>query len=244
MSAAINDNNPEQRAAALVWRYGELEGEALLKPLLEHEFAGRIAVLSSFGAESALLLDMVARINAATPVIFLDTGKLFPETHAYRAALVERLGLSDLRTIGPDLAEVARHDPDGTLWRRDADACCGLRKVAPLARALAGFDAVISGRKRYQGTTRAMLPAIELTDGTFRVNPLAGYSRDRIEREFATRGLPPHPLEAEGYLSIGCMPCTDRVLAHEDRRAGRWRGLDKTECGIHGTPRRSVGSAA
>ena len=229
-------------AAALSARYVGLDGEALLRPLMEREFPGRIAVLSSFGAESALLLDMVARVDRATPVVFLDTGKLFIETLRYRDALVERLGLLDVRVVSPDPAEIARRDPDGTLWRRDADACCQLRKVEPVDRALAGFAAYISGRKRYQGGEREALPTIEAADGQIRINPLAPFTRERIEHEFAARALPPHPLEAEGYLSIGCAPCTDRVGANEDRRAGRWRGLDKLECGIYQRSRRSAPS--
>ena len=223
----------ERQAAVLDGRYGELEGEALLRPLIERELKGRIALLSSFGAEAALLLHMVAEIDAATPVIFLDTGKLFGETLAYRDALVARLGLRDLRIVAPDPRELARRDPQGTLWHSDADACCRLRKVEPLERALAGFAAAISGRKRYQGGARGAVRPIEAVGRRIQVNPLAAYSRARIEREFARRGLPAHPLEADGFLSIGCMPCTDRVGPGEDRRAGRWRGQDKHECGIH-----------
>jgi len=221
-------------AAVLAWRYRGLDGEALLRPLIEQEFRGRIAVLSSFGAESALLLDMVAAIDRTTPVVFLDTGKHFKETLRYRDALLERLGFSDVRIIAPDPARVAQRDPHGTLWREDADACCRLRKVEPLARGLTGFAACISGRKRYQGGARTALPAIEAADNQIKVNPLASFTRERIEHEFSARGLPQHPLETEGYLSIGCEPCTDRVGPNEDRRAGRWRGLEKLECGIHG----------
>jgi phosphoadenosine phosphosulfate reductase len=241
MRAAHNDNDLGRRGALLAWRYGRLDGEALLAPLITREFPGRMAVLSSFGAESALLLHMVARIDPATPVIFLDTGKLFPETLAYRDRLVAHLGLSEVRSVTPDPATLAVRDPDGTLWRRDPDQCCALRKVEPLARALSGFDALVSGRKRFQSAVRARLPAVEFVEGRVRISPLWSYSRERIEQEFTARGLPPHPLEAEGFLSIGCTPCTDRVNAGEDPRAGRWRGLDKTECGIHGTPRRSAG---
>jgi phosphoadenosine phosphosulfate reductase len=229
----MTERDRERQAAVLAWRYGGLEGEALLRPLVERDFTGRIALLSSFGAEAALLLDMVARIDRRLPVIFLDTGKLFGETLRYRDALVARLGLTDLRVVAPDPAELVRRDADGTLWHRDADACCRLRKVELLARALVGFDAVISGRKRYQSETRAALAPIEADGERIRVNPLAGYDRERIAAEFATRGLPPHPLEADGFRSIGCMPCTDRVVPAEDPRAGRWRGLAKTECGIH-----------
>jgi phosphoadenosine phosphosulfate reductase len=228
----MNDER-ERRAAVLAWRYGGLEGEALLEPLITREFRGRIALLSSFGSEAALLLDMVARIDRHTPVIFLDTGRLFRETLAYRDRLVARLGLADLRSVVPDAAALARRDPDATLSDRDADACCHLRKVEPLTRALCGFDAVISGRKRYHGGARRDLVAIEADADIIRVNPLWRYDRARLEQAFAVRRLPPHPLEAEGYLSIGCSPCTDRVAPDEDRRAGRWRGRDKTECGIH-----------
>ena len=228
-------------AAVLDWRYRGREGEALLQPLVEREFRGRIALLSSFGAEAALLLHMVAQVDATVPVIFLDTGKLFGETLRYRDALVARLGLRDLRIVAPDAGEVARRDPQGTLWHSDGDACCRLRKVEPLERALDGFVATISGRKRYQGGPRSELRAVEAAGGRIQVNPLAAFTRERVEREFAARGLPPHPLEADGFLSIGCMPCTDRVGPAEDRRAGRWRGLDKDECGIHLAPRRSGG---
>ncbi|HEX7970595.1 MAG TPA: phosphoadenylyl-sulfate reductase [Stellaceae bacterium] len=230
--------------AVLAWRYRGLEGEALLRPLIERELPGRIAVLSSFGTESALLLDMVAAIDRATPVLFLDTGKLFGETLGYRDRLVARLGLTNFRAVTPDVADLARRDPDGTLWHRDAEACCRLRKVEPLERVLGGFAACISGRKRYQGGARTELPAIEVVDGQIRVNPLASYTRERIEHEFQTRGLPPHPLEADGFLSIGCTPCTDRVAPTEHRRAGRWRGLAKTECGIHAAARRSASAVA
>ena len=223
----------DQYAAVLAQRYRALEGEALLRPLIEGEFQGRIALLSSFGAEAALLLDMVAQIDRTVPVIFLDTGKLFGETLRYRDALVARLGLTDLRVLKPDAAEVERRDPDGVLWRRDPDACCRLRKVEPLARGLAGFAACISGRKRYQGGARASLAGIEASGGLIKIDPLANYTPERIAAEFSARGLPPHPLEADGFLSIGCMPCTDRVAPGEDRRAGRWRGRGKSECGIH-----------
>jgi phosphoadenosine phosphosulfate reductase len=232
-----------RQAAVLAWRYGRLEGEALLRPLLQRELRGRVALLSSFGTESALLLDMVARIDHATPVVFLDTGKLFPETLRYRDRLVERLGLSDVRSVAPDPVALAARDPAGDLHRRDADSCCQLRKVEPLSRALAGFAAVISGRKRYQGGARQKLPAIEPDGALIRINPLVAYSAHRIEQERLARGLPPHPLEADGFLSIGCAPCTDRVAAGEDRRAGRWRGSEKRECGIH-RARQTVDSAA
>jgi phosphoadenosine phosphosulfate reductase len=158
----------------------------------------------------------------------------------YRDRLVALLGLKDVRGVMPDAARLAAIDPAGSLWLGDPDACCRVRKVEPLARALAGFDIWISGRKRYQSASRAMLPTVEIIDGRLKLNPLAPWSRERIESEFARRNLPPHPLEADGFLSVGCMPCSGRVQPGEEGRAGRWRNSDKTECGIH-WPRASAG---
>lgn len=220
----------------LARRYGHLDGAALLRPLIEREFPGRIALVSSFGAEAAVLLQLVASIDPAVPVLFIDTGKLFGETLRYRDELAARLGLRDVRTIGPDKLRLETADPDGMLWRRDPDACCALRKVEPLAASLSGFDAWISGPKRYQGGIRATMPVIENGGGLLKVNPLANWSRADIDAAFAAHGLPRHPLEADGFLSIGCMSCTARVAPGADRRSGRWSGLAKTECGIHGAP--------
>jgi phosphoadenosine phosphosulfate reductase len=227
----------------LAARYAGLDGLALLRPLIEYEFFGQLAVVSSFGAESAAILAMVADIDRATPVLFLDTGKLFGETLRYRDRLVHRLGLTEIRTINPDPARIAAQDTDGMLWLSDPDACCRLRKVEPLIQALAGLSAWVSGRKRYHGGERTALPVFEAdAGGRIKINPLAGWSRTRIIGELLRRDLPRHPLEAEGYLSIGCYTCTDRVRPGEDLRAGRWRGRDKSECGIHLTAPRPVKS--
>jgi len=231
------DDPAAARAQALRNTYGRLDAAALLDVMIVREFPGRIALVSSFGAESAVLLDLVAGIDRATPVIFLDTGKLFPETLAYRDELVERLGLGDVREIRPPVDLLAARDPGGELWRRDPDACCALRKVAPLAKALAGFDAWITGRKRHHGAARVALDAIEAVDGRIKINPLADWSAARIEAETAARGLPRHPLQDLGFASIGCVTCTRRLERGEAARAGRWAGLAKTECGIHGAPR-------
>ncbi|MCH7930301.1 MAG: phosphoadenylyl-sulfate reductase [Proteobacteria bacterium] len=230
----------EELARALRATHGHLDGGPLLEVMIEREFAGWIALVSSFGADSVVLLDLVAQVNPATPVIFLDTGKLFRETSAYRDALVRRLGLTDVRTVRPEPGAVARHDPDGALWRRDADACCHLRKVAPLATALTGFDAWITGRKRFQGADRADLETIEAVDGRIKINPLAAWSRERIEATIEARDLPRNPLVAKGFLSIGCIPCTRRVAAGEATRAGRWAQSEKTECGIHSAGRHDM----
>lgn len=224
-----------QRARLLELRYGGLDGGALLDAAINEIFPGRIAVVSSFGTESAVLLDLVAQVNPATPVIFLDTGKHFPETLAYRDRLVAHLGLTDVRSVTPAADDLAWADGDGTLWRRNADLCCQLRKVLPLERALSGFSAWINGRKRFQGGGRHNLGLFEAADARLKVNPLATWDTAALARAFVERGLPRHPLGAQGYPSIGCAPCTSRS-GEAGSRAGRWAGSGKTECGIHHAP--------
>jgi phosphoadenosine phosphosulfate reductase len=217
--------------------YGQLDGLALLRSLLrEGPLRGRTALVSSFGAESAVLLDMVATVDPRTPVIFLDTGKLFEETQDHRQELTALLGLEDVRVVRPEPADLARQDPGGTLWRRDPDRCCHVRKTEVLERALAGFAAWITGRKRFQGGLRSALRTIEgePSTGRIKINPLAPWSAEDVERYRLLRNLPAHPLVADRFASIGCIPCTRRVAPGEPPRAGRWWGLDKAECGIHG----------
>ena len=208
-------------------------GVALLRQAILLGTAGRMAVVSSFGAESALLLALVAEIDAGVPVLFIDTHKHFPETLAYRAHLAERLGLRDVRVVHPAAADLATADPEGTLHRYIPDDCCELRKVAPLERALAPFDAWVSGRKRYQSATRAALPLVELVDGRIKFNPLADVEEADLVAEARRRGLPEHPLLSLGYASIGCAPCTRQVAPGAPPRSGRWAHASKTECGIH-----------
>ncbi|MCB1390490.1 MAG: phosphoadenylyl-sulfate reductase [Rhodobacteraceae bacterium] len=196
---------------------------------------GRIAMVSSFGADSAVLLHMVAQIDRATPVLFIDTLLLFPETLTYQRDLAEHLGLSDLRVITPDRAELLAEDADAILHLAQPDACCDLRKTRVLARALAGFDGWITGRKRFQGGARATIEHFEW-DGALRhlkVNPLAGWTSADLAAYMDRHALPRHPLVARGYPSIGCGPCTGPVAPGENPRAGRWRGRQKDECGIH-----------
>jgi phosphoadenosine phosphosulfate reductase len=193
----------------------------------------QLAVVSSFGIESAALLKVMADVDAAIPVIFLDTGWLFEETLAYRDSLIEKLGLRDVRSIKPLQETLSREDQNRELWFSDPDACCRIRKVEPLKRALAPFSAWINGRKRFQGGLRAEIPVVEDDGVRLKFNPFADVSREQIEAIFAEAKLPPHPLAASGYLSVGCMPCSSRTSPDEDARAGRWRGRAKTECGIH-----------
>jgi phosphoadenosine phosphosulfate reductase len=195
----------------------------------------RLAVVSSFGTESAVLLKIVAGIDPAIPVIFLDTGWLFQETLDYRDKLTERLGLRDVRAVRPLNDDLAKQDPERDLWFSNPDECCRIRKVEPLSRALKPFDAWLNGRKRFQGGLRASIPVVEADGQRLKFNPLANMTPEDIEAVFKLAELPSHPLSASGFASVGCMPCTSRSETDEDARAGRWRGRSKTECGIHTT---------
>ena len=195
----------------------------------------QLALVSSFGTESAALLKVMADVDPAIPVVFLDTGWLFQETLDYRDTLIAKLGLADVRSIKPLQENLSREDPDKELWFTDPDACCRIRKVEPLARALKPFAAWINGRKRFQGGLRADIAVVEQDGERLKFNPFANVSREEIEAIYKLAKLPPHPLVASGYLSVGCMPCSSRTAPGEDARAGRWRGRSKTECGIHTT---------
>jgi phosphoadenosine phosphosulfate reductase len=221
-----------QRLAGLRAQADGLDSFGLLRLALK-SFPGKAAVISAFAAESVVLLHQVAQIDPATPVIFLNTGKLFGETLRYRDRVQDMLGLTDVRAIGPHPEDRQQRDAGGTLWSRDPDACCHFRKVVPMRRALEPFEAVITGRKRFQTSARASMDKVELADGRFRFNPLVDWSLADLTRYIEQHGLPKHPLVNDGYPSIGCMPCTRRVAAGEDYRAGRWAGVDKDECGIH-----------
>ena len=230
------DESVPEAVQRLNARWRTLQAERVLHMALLEEYPGRIAVSSSFGAESAVLLHLISRVYRAAPVIFLETGKHFAETIAYRDELIERLGLTNVRIIEPDAAELADEDPTGELHKIDTDACCGLRKVRPLSKILDEYDAWITGRKRYQNATREDLPIFEEDqDGKIKVNPLANWTPGDLEVYAKHNDLPPHPLVAQNFLSIGCEPCTSAVAEGEDPRAGRWRESDKTECGIHVT---------
>lgn len=195
---------------------------------------GKLALVSSFGAESAVLLHLAAQVSPAIPVLFLDTGMLFGQTLDYRRQLAAGLGLSDVRDLRPAYPDLAVTDPKSDLWRTDTDACCYIRKVLPLDRALAGFDGWITGRKRFHGGDRLSLPVVEESAGKLKFNPLANWSKDELDAYVVEHDLPAHPLVAQGFPSVGCWPCTKPVDdPNADVRAGRWAGQDKTECGIH-----------
>ena len=217
LDRALRDAAPQQIIAAALRAVGR----------------DRLAAVSSFGTESAALLKVMADVDPAIPVIFLDTGWLFEETLAYRDTLIAALGLRDVRSVKPSENTLDQADPDRDLWFSDPDACCRIRKVEPLARALAPFDGWINGRKRFQGGLRAELAVVEDDGAKLKFNPFANVTREEIEAIYRRANLPQHPLVASGYLSVGCMPCSSRTVPGEDARAGRWRGRAKTECGIH-----------
>ena len=222
------------RVAALNARYRHHSATAVLEHALKDADLGRVALVSSFGAESVVLLHLVSVMAPETPVLFIDTRMLFPETLDYQRQLAESLHLCDVRTIRATQPKVAFEDPDNTLHQFNTDACCAVRKIEPLERALAGFDGWITGRKRFQNADRGALDFFENEDDfRIKVNPLAHWGREDIADYIVNNRLPRHPLVAKGYPSIGCTPCTSPVAPGEDPRAGRWRGQAKTECGIH-----------
>lgn len=224
---------------ALQARYAKADATAILRDVVQR-FAGRVAVASSFGAESVVLLHQLAQLDPKVPVIFLNTGKLFGETLRYRDRVQNLLGLADVRSTAPLARDVQRDDAKGDLWNRNPDQCCHIRKVLPQERALSGFQVILTGRKRFQTQERWQMEKIEperAANGQtrYRINPLASWTIDRLGAYIAKHRLPRHPLTQEGFVSIGCMPCTRRVGEGEDYRAGRWAGRSKDECGIHGT---------
>ncbi len=219
---------------SVVERYAGLEGRDLITSVLR-DYPGRTALVSSFGAESAVLLHMVSEVDANLPIIFLDTGKLFQETLDYRDKLIVELGLSNVRSVKPDAADLEAQDRDGLLHLSSTNSCCDIRKTVPLAKALSNFDVVISGRKRFHGAARADLDFVSIADGRLKVEPLAGFSALDIQSYMNSHHLPSHPLKLMGYRSIGCEPCTSPGGTDDNPRAGRWAGTGKTECGIHFT---------
>lgn len=215
---------------ALNGRWRDASPEQIIAAAIE-AFPGRIAMLSSFGTEAAAGLALLAKTAPATPVLFLDTKRHFAQTLSYRDRLVETLGLEAVKILEPDPEDEARLDADNRLYARDADACCHIRKVKPLAAGLTGYDALITGRKRYHGGERQGLDPFEFDGERVKINPFAGLSPKAFAALFKRLDLPPHPLTAQGYPSVGCWPCTAPAEG-EATRDGRWSGTDRTECGI------------
>jgi phosphoadenosine phosphosulfate reductase len=229
----MKPNDYSETAARLASALAGAPAQAILAEALSGRY-GPVAVVSSFGADSAVLLHLVARIAPATPVLNADPGRLFPETHAYRETLCALLGLSDVRAVTPPPGLRARRDPGGDLWETDPDLCCQLFKTEPLEAALAPFQVVVNGRKRFQTAERAAMPVVDRDrGGRLRFSPLAAWSPEALRAHGDRHDLPAHPLAQHGYPSIGCIPCTSPVAPGEHPRAGRWRGQAKEECGIH-----------
>lgn len=205
----------------------------LLEDVFAWETYGPAAMVTSFGAESAVLLHLLAKVRKDAPVLFVDTQMLFAETLEYQLELSAFLGLTNMQVISADDTELRRQDAFGRLHLNNPDACCDLRKTRPLAKVLEGYDIWVSGRKRHQSATRAALETFEADGARLKLNPLADWSRNDIAAYFALHTLPKHPLLEKGFLSIGCAACTSAVKAGDDPRSGRWRGAEKTECGIH-----------
>jgi len=214
-------------------RFAGAETLDVVRAVLAENLLGNAAIVSSFGAESAILLHLIGTIEPNIPVLFLDTGKHFPETLSYRDALVAQLGLTNLINLTPNAEALQAKDATGLRWSYDPDGCCAIRKVQPLEKALLDFDATITGRKGFQSKTRAGLALFDRDGDRIKFNPLAGWTKQELDAYVALNHLPPHPLVSMGYPSIGCAPCTSKVLPGEDPRSGRWRGWEKVECGIH-----------
>lgn len=224
---------PADRLARLNAELRAASAQEILRAAITREWPGGLTYVSSFGAESVVMLSLISEVDPSLPVLFIDTGMHFPQTLDYKDELIERLGLTGVREIAPSETERKVLDPKNMLWKTDADACCALRKVRPLEPALEGFGAWITGRKRFHGGARMNLPVFEHADGRYKVNPLASWTQADVDAYLAEKDLPRHPLVAQGYPSIGCWPCTQPAADPNDPRSGRWVGQEKTECGLH-----------
>lgn len=224
---------PKDRLARLNGELRQASAQDILRAAISREWPGELTYVSSFGAESVVMLSLIAEVDPSLPVIFIDTGMHFPQTLDYKDEVIDRLGLTGVREITPNETERKVLDPKNMLWKADADACCALRKVRPLEPALEGFGAWITGRKRFHGGARMSLPVFEFADGRYKVNPLASWTQADVDAYLKEKDLPRHPLVSQGYPSIGCWPCTKPAADPNDPRSGRWAGQDKSECGLH-----------
>jgi phosphoadenosine phosphosulfate reductase len=201
-------------------------------------FGKGLAVGSSFGRDGLVVIDIARRWLPKIPVLFLETGCHFPETLRFRDEVAARWGLNvvDVRPALTVEEQAARFG--GELWSRDPDACCQLRKVEPLRRALQGYSAWMTGLRRDQHAGRSKTPIVEWQQlapdrGVFKINPMVGWSRPDVDAYVADHELPRHPLWDRGYASVGCAPCTVPVAPGGSERSGRWASSGKSECGIH-----------
>jgi phosphoadenosine phosphosulfate reductase len=224
---------PQDRLARLNSELRQASAQEILRAAITREWPGGLTYVSSFGAESVVMLALIAEVDPSLPIVFIDTGMHFPQTLDYKDEVIARLGLTGVREITPNETERKVLDPKNMLWKTDADACCALRKVRPLEPALEGFGAWITGRKRFHGGARMSLPVFEHADDRYKVNPLANWTQADVDAYLKEKDLPRHPLVEQGYPSIGCWPCTQPAADPSDPRSGRWAGQNKTECGLH-----------
>ena len=208
--------------------------QVVLKWALD-EFGSDVALATGFGAEGCILVDMVARIDPSARIFYLDTDLLFPETYELRDRLEARYGIRFERRSAVRSLEQQNLRHGEKLWERDPDLCCRLRKVEPLKQMLSGLRAWITAIRRDQSPARARAKVVDQDAkfGLIKINPLAGWTKQQVWKYALENDVPYNPLYDQGYSSIGCMPCTTPVQVNEDQRAGRWRGFQKTECGLH-----------
>jgi phosphoadenosine phosphosulfate reductase len=196
-------------------------------------FGDDAGISSSFGAESACLLSLATRIKPDIKVMFVDTGFLFGETLAFRDALTSRLKLNVVE-FGPKIPHAEFLAQYGRLYEKDPDLCCEINKVEPMRRAIAGLKAWMSGVRADQTAYRKGLKTVELKpNGLYKVSPILAWDAKKVFYYLKEQGLPMHPLWEKGYASIGCEPCTAVPGNPDDPRSGRWKGQNKSECGIH-----------
>lgn len=231
--AITREEDVAERLARINEELREASAQTILRASILREWQDEITYVSSFGTESAVMLALIADVNPDLPIVFLETGMHFPQTLDYKDELIERLGLSNVREFAPAEDQRLNEDPKNNLWKTNPDACCELRKVRPLGPALEGYNAWITGRKRFHGGARLKMPVFEHASDRFKVNPLASWTQEDVQNYFEYRQLPRHPLQSQGYPSIGCWPCTKPAEDPSDIRSGRWAGQDKTECGLH-----------
>jgi phosphoadenosine phosphosulfate reductase len=235
----VNQTLPDRDdLAEAARRFEELEPAAILE-WAQATYAPRLALACSFGGPSGMvLLDMLAKAHAlgsAVTVYYLETDLLFPETHELIDRVEKRYGIRPV-AVKPELTVPQQAEKHGAeLWKRDPDACCGMRKVEPQRAFLANFDAWITGLRRTQSSTRRATQLVEWDEkfGLAKINPLARWDDKQLWAYITHNDVPYNVLNDRGYPSVGCIPCTRNIAAGEDARAGRWEGFNKTECGLH-----------
>ena len=209
--------------------------EGLLKWIVKNLPNDKVVMGTGFGPPGIVLLDMLFKVTRNISVFYIDTSFLFDQTYDIKNKLEEKYGFKFLRFSTDLTPEEQGKQYGGKLWEKDPDACCNLRKVLPMKEALADYDFWITGIRKKQTTVRAHAGLVELEPrfSVIKMNPLLNWTHDEVWNYIKEHNLPYNPLHDRGYPSIGCKQCTSSVCAEEDERNGRWRGIGKTECGLH-----------